>query len=104
MIRLKEILSEPKSSPIFMDGRMATKYKFSNGVTIIGYVDGIQWIDILDMRSSDSHKGNGLEALKWLRTQYKQIYVRNVLPSAVDFWKKMKIRNIIDGFELEPPS
>jgi len=82
----------------FMYGnRMATVFKFREGMKIIGFIYGSNFeLRVLTIGTNPRRKGFGRKALEFLRPRFNKINVTEICEAALPFWLKMKERGLVD--------
>ena len=90
-------LCEVKECIYFYGARLATVFRFDNGVKIIGFKD-FDFFDlrVLSLGGNPRLNGFGQGALKLIRPLFKEITVNEIFEDALPFWLKMKERGLIN--------
>ncbi len=77
--------------------RMATVFRFREGMKIIGFIYGSSFeLRVLTIGDNPRRQGLGRKALKFLRPRFKKICVSEICEAALPFWLKMKERGLVD--------
>lgn len=77
--------------------RLATVFKFREGMKIIGFIYGSTFeLRLLTVGDNPRRKGLGRKALEFLRPRFKKITVTEICEAALPFWLKMKERGLVD--------
>ncbi len=89
-------LRKVEGSLYFYGDRVATAFKFENGVRIIGFKKGYNFdLRVLTIGCNPKREGLGKGALKSIRPLFKEITVNEINEDALPFWRKMKDRGLV---------
>ncbi|HOV80359.1 MAG TPA: hypothetical protein PK728_09680 [Bacillota bacterium] len=77
--------------------RVATLFKFENGMRIIGFKNGQDFdLRVLTIGGNPRRAGFGREALRQLRPRFRHITVSEIYEESLPFWEKMKESGLVD--------
>ena len=80
--------------------RMATIFKFENGMRIIGFKNGEDFdLRVLTIGCNPRMEGFGQEALEQIRPRFRNISVSEIYEESLPFWKKMKERGLVNNLK-----
>jgi hypothetical protein len=78
--------------------RIATVYRFNDGIRIIGFKQEDNFdLRVLTIGFNPKRKGLGESALKLVRPLFNNISVNEISEGALPFWTKMKERGLVNN-------
>ncbi|MFX4261358.1 hypothetical protein ACOBQJ_04055 [Pelotomaculum propionicicum] len=93
-----ERLGDMNENKYIYGKRVATVYRFDNGVRIIGFKQEDYFdLRVLTIGFNTKRIGLGESALKLVRPLFKIISVNEINEGALPFWTKMKERGLVNN-------